>query len=423
MAQPAKCFRRPILALAVLAAPLSGYSADPYFAYSERNIEVTAAGTGTYAVNLARSCLRLDGLLTRILGIETAYRAPTYIYALPGKEMKRFTKGDYQSAYNVSRFGNTVLLDTTALKNGRDYYGAYFGYVATLLSGKQGLDAPYWYQIGVPSVFADVYFEGPHARVGGITPAFAFTLRRAGALMPMQTFLSLTHDEVVKKGGFYEELYDAEAWYLARRIYVEGKRRAEFTHYLQLLRSGKPEEAAFAASFAMSHADLDKELAASMRDPAHIYSLDANAGAGDTPAAATPLSTAEVQARLALLTVRYADGPDAVRLASEALRSQGDNETALRALALALLGKGEWTAALAAAERLPPALASAGAYDDRGDVLAALADAAAGGKATLSSDTAALRGRAGRDYLAALSMNRDDARAEQGLAGLASGAP
>ncbi|MDE2138675.1 MAG: hypothetical protein KGJ68_14685, partial [Gammaproteobacteria bacterium] len=65
-------------AIALLAVPTAGLAAEKYFGYAEGHIEVTAAGTDAYAVNLAHSCLRLDAMLRQILGITTSHRVPTY---------------------------------------------------------------------------------------------------------------------------------------------------------------------------------------------------------------------------------------------------------------------------------------------------------------------------------------------------------
>jgi len=60
---------RPLAAALLLAYPILGSAASDYWGYSYRNVDVTAAGSGAYAVNLARYCARLDSLLARILSI------------------------------------------------------------------------------------------------------------------------------------------------------------------------------------------------------------------------------------------------------------------------------------------------------------------------------------------------------------------
>jgi hypothetical protein len=403
------------LLLLIAASALAGGDNWGHWGYSYRNVDVTVAGTSAYAVNLARSCVQLDSMLSRILGIKTAYRAPTHIYALPAAQLQLFSGSDSGATYRASRYDTIVILDSGEVHAHRYYWGAYFGYTATLLASDRLLHGPDWYMVGVPAVFADVVFEGAKVKIGNITPGFAYTLVTAGALIPMRTFLSLTQHDVRLRGEHYLEIYNAEAWYLAREVFVEGKYRAEFGKYLELMRGGTAEAAAFAASFPFSYEDLDKELARSMRDRGHIYIMDAPPDPGASGETAQPLSAAEFKGRLALLSVRYQKGADAVQLANEALQLDTINQSALRALALAQLAKGAYGESLAAVERLS-APGSAATDADRGEVLAGLAAAAASGAATLPVDAAALRQRAKEAYGRALAANGEDRRSREALA-------
>jgi hypothetical protein len=411
--------RRPVLVrgipatLLLLATLISGasYAGDEYWQYSSGNIDVTAAGSDKYAVYLVRSCIQLDVMLTRILGITASYRLPTHIYSLPAVELKKFTGQDSPASYRSSGYENTVLMDSAGIP-GRRYWGAYFGYTASLLASDRLLGGPDWYRIGVPAVFADTVFDGRHAKIGNITPVFAAAL--GGTLIPMRTFLSLRQHDAEAKGRPYSELYSAEAWYLAREIFIEGKHRAEFDKYLDLMRGGTGEPEAFAATFKITYEDLDKELVRGMSEPGHHYILDIP----EAPAIAVPpqrLIPAEVQARYALVAVRYGAGPDPVQLANAALQLDGANETALRALALAQLKRNAYAEALAAVDKLSAPGESAGAYGVSAEVLAALARAAASGTVTLTVDAATLRTRAGDDYRRVLAVNGDDRRAHDGL--------
>ena len=401
--------------LLLLLAPCASFGAEEYWAYSYKNIDVTAAGTSAYAVNLAHYCARLDVMLSRILGIKTQSRAPTHIYAMPQARLQQFIEKNFSSSYRTSGYDNTILMDSASGPDARPYWGAYFGYTATLLMSAEVLRGPDWYMVGVPSVFADSVFEGGHVKIGNVTPGFAYTLLSGGALIPMRAFLTLKQSDAQLKGARYVEMYDAESWYLAREIFVEGKHRAEFGRYLDLMRQGRSEPEAFAASFKITYEDLDKELVLAMRDHAHVYIMEAPADAAGDRASARRLSAAEVSGRLALASVRYQRGPDPVQLANQALQAEPANESALRALAQAQLARGAYGEALAAVDKLAAQGASAAASADSAAILAGLARAAASGRATLSVDAATLKRRAKEAYERAIAADSEDRRSRDGL--------
>jgi tetratricopeptide (TPR) repeat protein len=224
--------------------------------------------------------------------------------------------------------------------------------------------------------------------------------------------------DVERQGDNATRLFDAQAWYLARLIFVESWHRSEFGHYLDLLRQGHSEPEAFAASFKVSYEDLDRQIVASLHEHAHVYILpmppDPEAGG----ASAQPLSAAEWHARLAGLYALYERPEEAARLAQEALRTEPDNQSALRALARAQLESHDYAQALASAARISVTGATVDACLDRARVFAGLAQAAAQGDANLPLDAAALRQRAREDYERVLSADAGNRAARHALAEL-----
>ena len=403
----------------LLLGPVAALAADEHWGYTYKGIDVTVDGNGALAVNLARYCVRLDAMLTKILGIGTNYRVPTRLYALPGAQIKRLAGGDYESAYLDSSYDNTVLMDSSSNPEGRRYWGAFFGYTATLLASDKLLRGPGWYMIGVPSVFADTVFEGSHVKLGNITPGFADTLTNGGSLIPMRTFLTMKQHDAMLKGKRDLEMFDAESWFLARLVFVEGHHRSEFGRYLDLMRAGKSEPEAFSASFRISYEDLDKEIQLAMHERAHVYIMDTPPDPLPKTEGAQRLSAAEFKARLAQAYGDYGHAAAAIDLANEALREEPDNQRALRALARAQLDAHAYPEALAAVDRMGGHEQSAAGYADRAAVLAALAQVAARGEAQLPVDAVTLRRRAKEDYERALAADGEDRRSRDALAGLA----
>jgi hypothetical protein len=401
----------------LLLIPFSVYAANDYWTYRYQSIEVTAQGNSAFTVNVARYCARLDALLAQLLNIKTDYRVPTRIYALPLEEVHRLAGGNFSSAYRTSQWTNTVLTDAAPRPDGRPYWGAFFGYTASLLTS-DGLVGPDWYGVGVPAVFADTVFEKGHAKIGNVTPAFSYELMTGGKLYPLRTFLGMTQADAEKQGDSQSRLYAAQAWYLARLIFVEGWHRDEFFRYLDRLRQGQREPEAFAASFRVSYEDLDRDMTRLLHEAAHVYILAMPLDPDAAAASAQPVTVPEWHARLAGLYALYEQPAQATRLAQEALRSEPDNQSALRALARAQLEAHDYVQALATAERISVAGSPVDACLDRARVFAGLAQAAGSAGASLPVDAPTLRRRAREDYERVLAADGGNRAARRALAEL-----
>lgn len=296
--------RRALLSAALLLIPLSALAGeDHYFGYTYRNVEVTAAGSGVYAINLARYCVRLDGMLSRILGITATDRAPVHLYALPEGRVRELLGDASFTSYRFSAAGATILTSNVTAHDS-EYWGAYYGYTAALLASDGRFTGPDWYLLGVPLVFAATKYEGNRAHLGMVDRGYGRQLGQGSSRIPMRRFLPLKRatifdDEATRR------IYDAEAWGLAHEIFVEGWHRAEFNKYLELMRHGTAEPEAFAASFSVTYEQLDKDFAYTVdRGRALVYTLQSPdpEAAG---AVAEPLSGAELKERLERLAAVF----------------------------------------------------------------------------------------------------------------------
>ncbi len=406
---------RGIATVCLLLAGVAARAGDDHWGYAYRNLEATAEASPSYTVNLVRYTARLDALLVQVLGVRTDYRMPTRFFVLPAADVRTLGKGDYEYVYKVREHENDVLITAGSIPPHRHYYGAFFGYTASLLASDHALGGPDWYMVGVPSVFADTVFEKGKAKLGNITGGLAYTLLTGGTLYPMRRFLAMTRDDARREGNHQEELWDAEAWYLARLVFVEGRHRSEFYHYLQLLREGHGEPEAFGASFRFSYEDLDREIATSMHERAHVYILDMPPDSGPSDSGAQALPEAEWQGRRALSYVYFGFPEQAALIATGALKLQADNASALRALARAQVEQHLYAEALATADRIPDA--SLDDCLDRGRVYAALASAGA----RLADDDRQLQAKARASYQRALSLDPGNRAAQAAMQSLGSG--
>jgi tetratricopeptide (TPR) repeat protein len=404
-----RCFALALLFYVVAQAG----AAEEYWSYSYGNFDVTTAGDGAHAGTLVHTVARFDVALSKILQLPDI-QIPTHIYFLPAKEAEALLGKDDAAAYKFSGYEVTTVSGPESGSANR-YWGALFGYTGALLVNGRASRFPFWFQVGVPYLFANTEFEGDRIRTGGVIPGFAQTLQHGG-LIPMRTFLRLQHDDPQLKNSTYMSMYSAESWYLAREIYVENKLRPEFAHYFAMLKNGENEQSAFAASFKFDYEDLDKRLAADMSAPVHVFVVPvprepANEGSPQQ------LSVAEAKGRVAELNLEWAHRAAALQLAAEALQADPKNERALRVMARANMQEGNFAVALAAADRVTALSApSAAGLTDCGNVLAALAHSVAQKEASVGVDADTLTRRAKETYERALSLDAEYLRSWAGLA-------
>lgn len=402
------------VAMALLMCAVSRPAgAEDYWAYTYKDFDVTTVGSREHAVSLAHDIARFDTAVSRVLQLPDT-RVPTHIYELPGGQVKQLLGAEDVATFHFSGYEVSVISSSEGGPGNR-YWGSLFGYVGGLLESGRAPRYPYWFQVGVPELFAQTEFDNDRIKTGGVVFGYAQTLQR-GKLIPMRTFLSLRDNDPQLKVAEYRAMYDAESWYLAREVYVEGKLRPEFGQYLGSMRDGKSEAEAFSASFKIGYEELDKLLVEAMREPTHVFVVQVPREPADHDLPLR-LSTAEIKGRMAELSLQDQHRDDALRLATEALQLDANNEAALRVLARASLQAGNFDAALAAVDKLGALSASsAAALTDSGDVLSHLARAVTKKQASIGVGADALIHRAIEAYEHAVTLDREYLRAWAGLA-------
>ena len=407
---------RGLALLLFMAGPAA--AATDYWTYQYKSIDVTAAGSSVYAQQVARNADRLGTALAQILGLKDDARLPTHIYVLPDEDITAVLGSSGSSNYDSSGYDATVIA-SRGEGSGGSYWGAYFGYVGSVLAGEGGAARyPYWFRLGVPEVFAATEFDHDRIKTGGISPAYALTVA-SGTLIPLRTFLAMQEQDPQLKSGALSEMYAAESWYLTREILSESRYRNEFSHYFTLLREGSSERAAFAASFKVSYEDLDRMLRDDRSARVHLFLLPSPVDTSPDAAPPRKLAPPEVQARLALVNLKVGRRAEALQLAGGALRADPANERALLVAAEAQLEQGNYPASFAAVDELSrSAQLSPDAMAEGAAMLTVLASAVTGGDAALPVDAVTLLRFAQHYYQAAIAANSEDLRSWAGLAGL-----
>lgn len=401
------------LALALLSGPAA--AATDYWTYRYKNIDVTVAGSASYAQQVARNADRLRIALGRILNFPADPPLPTHLYVLPDEQIVELLGSSGSANYNSSGYDATIIASRGQGK-GDEFWGVYFGYVGSLLAGDRAQRYPYWFRLGVPEVFASSKLDHDRVITGGIAPGYAVTVA-SGTLIPLRTFLAIREGDPQLQTASVREMYPAESWYLTREILIEGRYRDEFSRYLALMQQGTSERAAFDASFKVHYEDLDKMLRADERVTAHVFLLQSPE---DQSADTTPpvrLAPPEVEALLALVNLKTGRRAQALRLVDATLHDDPANERALRVAAEAQLELGNYAASFAAVDRLSAGTLSPEGMAECAAILTVLASAVTAGDVVLPVDAPTLRRFVQRYYRAAIEANPEDLRSWAGLAG------
>jgi tetratricopeptide (TPR) repeat protein len=394
------------LAFAALLLSFSTAGAEEYWHYRYHGIEVVAAGNEQYAINLAHNMHRLDTAIVTVLPLELGdWRPRTLIFAVPTDEHNKLldTKSDTMTRFNANGFRNIVVMGNTTSTEAH-YWEAYFGYAGSLLVSEGALRYPDWFRQGVSGLFAETVISSDQVTIGGYSRNTVHTLM-SQPLMPMHKFLHLrTNDPQleVKEARFQ---YDVQCTFLAHLIVIDKLLEQEFSSYLRLVSEGQNEDAAFAASFSMSYEDLDRAVAAALHS-GRIRTLAVNVP--DEPVKALPvrLSAAAAKGRLALVAIDNEHSRDyGMKLVSEALATDPNDEYALQALAVAQTQREQYGDALATLDKLAAnSSLSAAGLGESGELLIAVAGAIRSQKATLPADPAVLAHRAYDDYRRATAL-------------------
>ena len=401
-----------LLASACLPLATPAAAADHYWTYRYKDLEVTTAESAGRAQSLAHNIARFDQALTRILLLPDRHLS-THIYELPTSQEKAVLGATGGASYRFSGYDVTVVTGPAGSYDRN--WGPLFGYTASLLVNGRALRSPYWFQVGVPQLFANTEFEPRQVKTGGMSAGFAQTLVNA-KLIPAQTLLRIQANDPQLHDAAYRDLFEAECWFLAREIFVEGKLRSEFGEYLRLMRDGKDESEAFAQSFKSGYEELDKMLQKAMGETAHVFLVDVPVDASVSQEARR-LSDSEAKALLANLNLTWNHRAEATRAATEALQQDARSELALSVLARANLEDGKFAEAAEAVDKLDALVTlSASGHTDGGEVLSRLAAEVNAKHAPSAMDADTLVRRATQEFEQAISLDAEYLRAWAGLA-------
>lgn len=406
-----------LITLILLTGSFAAWGTDQYWAYTYKDIDVTATGSAERAKEIAHHLHRLDRAMGVLLGLQgQEWRPPTRVYAVRQTTFDLLWKKSTQvsSRYYGSNFASDILIDISVDRD-TPYFDAYYGYATGILVNAYPMRFPLWYSKGFARVFGASRMTRDKVILGD------FILARMGGLLgqywiPVKTLFSIQRNDPQLADSGYAAQYEAECWLLLHQILIEQIHSKSFSDYLSRLDAGEDPSAAFSESFSISYEELDDELQHALKRGNINLDVIKLADEADN-AEPRLLSESEAKGRLArfgALHTQDTDGP--TRLANEALAGDPKNEDALIALARVQLRKHAWPAALVAAQRVcTPSLSSAYGAGECGMIYAQLlyADVSKNPSSGLDAHTLAAQSR--NYYETALRLDPEDLEAWSGM--------
>ncbi len=390
-----------------------GVHAADYWAYTYKDLEVTAAGTEADAQEVGRRLSAADEAMRTLLRLPGgASEPPTRVYVLEQADLASLDavwSSQGGAFFRAGPFDDYLVLHSETTTGNREI-GA--ERVRALLASWGLARLPDWYQHGVALLMSEASFDHDHITVGQDVADRA--ARLAHDWIPMGEFLRLpASDPILHRSPDTESTYDAQCWWLVHLTVLDGVLDKVMPLYLQRLMIGESQQAAYAASFGIEPQQLD----AYFRKVKHNVKLKQYTGALPEPAVlGSPqrLSEGELKARLAQLLLAHEPRSEAgAQMATDALTAEPKNERAMLAVARHELETRRYAQAQESMQRLGALedLSAAG-HRDLGVLLASLVRLKEEGMpGTSGVDTKTTRSAARTHLQRAIALSPNDPRA------------
>ena len=211
-----------LITLILLTGSFAAWGTDQYWAYTYKDIDVTATGSAERAKEIAHHLHRLDRAMGVLLGLQgQEWRPPTRVYAVRQTTFDLLWKKSTQvsSRYYGSNFASDILIDISVDRD-TPYFDAYYGYATGILVNAYPMRFPLWYSKGFARVFGASRMTRDKVILGD------FILARMGGLLgqywiPVKTLFSIQRNDPQLADSGYAAQYEAECWLLLHQILIE----------------------------------------------------------------------------------------------------------------------------------------------------------------------------------------------------------
>lgn len=262
---------------------------------------------------------------------------PTDIYVLHGRDFNQFA-APYQGLagfFQARAYGNVIAINGDLdFDNVRE--SIYHEYTHYIQNSSSTVNFPPWYAEGYAELFSSFRMKDDTIYIGETPAGVRFNLAQ---WIPLERLLSVSQSDPEYHTEQLAPQFYGESWILVHMLLFDDTTYTPATgHYLDNMNLGVPEAEAFASSFEISKAELDKRLQELIRKGRiHIKRLVLAQSVALTAAATTPMPVASADAQLARLAFYMRRPRTVVLQALEQAMKSGGSEAATRALQARIL--------------------------------------------------------------------------------------
>lgn len=296
----------------LLAAPVCASAAEAWTSVRTRNFLLVGDAEAGRMRELAARLEEFREVCARLLDEQHFDESvPTTVLVFRTDEAYRPFKPLYQgrpSADVAGHFQPGAEGDYLLMSAGRggsrgQHFVALHEYVHLLVKNSFR-DAPLWFNEGLADYYGTLRTAagGRKVTLGRPIQQHLHTLRR-GALLPLAELFAVGRDSAHYNEPARRALFYAESWALVHMLLTDrdGGRRAQLSHYLELLGSGATGEEALRAAFKQDFAALENELRLYVKlaqYPEREIEFEKAVRQDPSAFAVAPLSAAEARAYL-----------------------------------------------------------------------------------------------------------------------------
>jgi tetratricopeptide (TPR) repeat protein len=248
---------------------------EKWLSLAVEEFDIISSVSPSETTSIARELLRMRdavGKVTR-LNVRTSGRIKVLVF-----QERRF--GPYRDAalqrkmedtsgvYISGDGGNFILLES---QPGGDVDRTIYHELTHHFARNTAAQLPLWFNEGLAEFYSTFKTSGSDVHIGKPIAEHVQWLREE-TLIPLSELLATTTDSPIYNEGLRQGVFYAESWALVHYLMTGSEpRRKALGRFLNLVDDGEPVEKAFREAFAITYAQLEKDLRAYVQQRAFSY--------------------------------------------------------------------------------------------------------------------------------------------------------